>query len=289
MSRIGLVGTVEALHEELTASLTAAGIQRPADEARDIIAAVMDVARFWPTLNPDAAVTPEQRTAARRAFGLRARGAPFAYAVGRTAFRTLTLAVDERVLIPRQETEELIDLVLALQLKGTALDVGTGSGAIALALAAEGSFDRVIATDISSDALTVAERNVDACLGMLRTRVELRHGWLLEPAQGERVELLVSNPPYIALTERDDLPNTVRDWEPPLALFSDEDGMTATRAIVAGAADVLASHGVLALEVDCRRAQLVAETVAATGAFRDVEVRLDLSGRERFVLARLDR
>lgn len=289
MKTIDLVSTVESLHGELTASLAAAGIDRPGDEARDIIAAVMNVARFWPTLNPESGVTPEQRKAAVRAARLRERGAPFAYAVGRAAFRTLTLAVDERVLIPRQETEELIDLILALGLRGTALDVGTGSGAIALALAAEGNFDRVIATDISSEALTLAERNIDACMGTLRARVELRHGWVLEPARGERVELLVSNPPYIALTERDDLPGSVRDWEPPLALFSDEDGMAMTRALVAGAADVLAPDGVLALEVDCRRARLVADAVIATGAFRDVTVRLDLSGRERFVLARLDR
>lgn len=286
---IGLVTTVEALHDELTALLTAAGIERARAESRDIIAAVIDVPRFWPTVNPDAGVAPEHRDAALRAGRLRVRGAPFAYAVGRAAFRSLTLAVDERVLIPRQETEELIDVILALGPRGTALDIGTGSGAIALALAAEGRFDRVIATDVSLDALAVAERNVDACKGMLRALVELRHGSLLEPVRGERVDVLVSNPPYIALAERADLPRTVRDWEPPLALFSGEDGMTVTRVLVAGAADVLVPGGVLALEVDCRRAELVAEAVVATGAFRDVAVRLDLSGRERFVLARLDR
>jgi len=286
---IGFVTTVEALHDELTAMLTAAGVERARDESRDIIAAVIDVPRFWPSVNPEAGVTPEQRDAAVRTGRLRARGVPFAYAVGRAPFRSLTLAVDERVLIPRQETEELIDLILALGLRGTALDVGTGSGAIAIALATEGRFDRVVATDVSLDALAVAERNVGVCRVKLRAPVELRHGSLLEPARGERVELLVSNPPYIALAERADLPATVRDWEPPLALFSGQDGMTVTSALVAGAADVLAPGGVLALEVDCRRAKLVADAVIATGAFRDVAVRLDLSGRERFVLARLDR
>lgn len=281
--------SVDALYEELTPLLAAAGIGHAHDESRDLIAAVLDVQRFWPTMHPDWAVTPEQRSTALRATALRARGAPFAYAVGRAAFRSLMLSVDERVLIPRQETEELVDLILALEPRGTALDVGTGSGAIALALAAEGRFDRVIATDVSLDALAVAERNVDACVGLLRARVELRHGSLLEPVRGERVDVLVSNPPYIALSERADLPSAVRDWEPPLALFSGTDGMPVTRAIVAGAAAVLQPGGVLALEVDCRRAQMVADLVVATGTFRDVAVRLDLSGRERFVLARLDR
>ena len=284
---IALVTTVESLHDELAALLAVAGIERERAEARDIIAAVMDVARFWPAMNPDAPVTPAQREQAMRACRLRASGAPFAYAVGRAAFRSLTLAVDERVLIPRQETEELIDLVLAMTPRGSVVDVGTGSGAIAIALAVEGHYGRIIATDISRDALAVAEKNVTTYRHLLQAPVELRSGSLFEPVAGERFDLVVSNPPYIALTERDDLPASVRDWEPGLALFGGGDGMTALNALVSGAPSVLLPGGALALEVDSRRARMVAEAIVATGAFHDVDVRLDLSGRERFVLARL--
>jgi release factor glutamine methyltransferase len=101
-----------------------------------------------------------------------------------------------------------------------------------------------------------------------------------------RLRAVVSNPPYIAFAELDDLPASVRDWEPPLALLSGDEGLAATRAIVRDAPAVLEPGGLLALEVDTRRASLVAEAAAANGSFRDVAVHLDLTGRERFVLAR---
>jgi release factor glutamine methyltransferase len=97
---------------------------------------------------------------------------------------------------------------------------------------------------------------------------------------------VVSNPPYIAFAELDELPPSVRDWEPPLALLSGDDGLAVTRAIVMAAAGVLEPGGLLAVEVDTRRASLAAEAVATHGAYRDVAVHLDLTGRERFVLAR---
>ena len=206
---------------------------------------------------------------------------PFAYAVGRAAFRHLTLAVSERVLIPRQETEQLVDLVLERRSNGVVADVGTGSGAIALALAAEGRFDKVMATDVSADAIAVATENARA-LGLT---VEFRSGDLLAPLVGERLDVLVSNPPYIAFDEAATLPPSVRDWEPSHALFSGNQGLDATRRIVGDAPALLCSGGLLALEVDCRRALQVAELVATNGAFERVAVHQDLMGRDRFVLA----
>jgi len=218
----------------------------------------------------------------------RTMGAPLAYAVGRAAFRHLLLDVDERVLIPRPETELLVDLVLertrAVQ-GGVAIDVGTGSGAIAIALASEGRFSRVYGTDISRDALMVAERNVALAEPMLRAPVNLLHGSLLGPLLDVRARVVVSNPPYIALGEAVTLPAAVRDWEPAVALYSGTDGMTATARLVREAADVLSPDGLLALEVDMRRASLAAELVSRDRRFSDVRVELDLTGRERFVLA----
>ena len=277
-----------ALLAELAAGLESAGVALAREEARDIVAAVLDVPRFWPSTNREALIDATAVDEARNAAAARARGAPFAYAVGRAAFRYLTLAVDERVLIPRQETEVLIDLVFQAQSggSGTVIDVGTGSGAIALALAAEGHFDRVVGTDVSRDALDVAEANALFLRDDLGAPVDFMQGSLLAPVRDIRASVVVSNPPYIAFAELEELPPSVRDWEPPLALVSADEGLAATRAIIRESRAVLEVGGLLALEVDTRRASLVAEAVATDGSYGDVAVHLDLTGRERFVLAR---
>jgi release factor glutamine methyltransferase len=195
------------------------------------------------------------------------------------------------VLIPRPETEVLVGEVLdrfestGRSSWGTAVDIGTGSGAIALSLAAEGKFDRVIATDASLDALAVARENSARSAQALKAGVDFRHGSLLAPLAGETVDVIVSNPPYVAFSEAESLPASVRDWEPPLALFSGHDGMRATAEIVRNSAGHLVSGGLLALEVDERRASIVAEMMMGHGAYTNVGVRLDLAGRERFVFA----
>lgn len=278
---------VSGLVADVAALLAVSGVEQARREAQDIIAAVLDVPRFWPLAHLGASVDDPTRAAALRAAALRARGAPFAYAVGRAAFRHLVLDVDERVLIPRQETEELVEGVLAMSegRGGVAIDVGTGSGAIALSLATEGRFARVIATDISLDALVVARRNLAAVAPSLRAPVELRHGSLLAPVRRERASVIVSNPPYIAHEELASLPASVRDWEPGIALSCGAGGMAVIARLVRGAADLLAPHGILALEVDARRSSLAAELLACDARYENISVRLDLAGRERFVFA----
>src|SRR5262249_45417160 len=147
-------------------------------------AALLDRPRSWPTVNAGEPVSVEFIERASCAARKLRTGAPMAYAVGLAAFRHLTLAVDERVLIPRPETEVLVDLVLAEQSGGSVVDLGTGSGAIALALATEGAYDRVIGTDISLDALAVATANART----IRARVEWRPGSWLGPLEGERIQ-----------------------------------------------------------------------------------------------------
>jgi len=256
--------------------------------AQEVIAALLDVPRFWPGANGGESVEDSVCHAARLAVARLRSGAPFAYAVRRASFRHLTLDVDERVLIPRPETEGLVEQVLQLSggTGGTAVDIGTGSGAIALSLASEGVFDRVVATDVSLDALSVARQNASRLAGALRAPVEFRHGSLLAPVRDLRAAVIVSNPPYIAYHEAAELPAGVRDWEPALALLSGADGMAATVAIIRGAADLLREGGILALEVDARRASLAAESLAVDPRYREISVRLDLAGRERFVIAR---
>ena len=297
--------------------LAHAGIADARAEARDLVAALADQPRFWPTVQASELAEPGLVSAAWVAADRRARGMPFAYAVRRAAFRHLTLDVDERVLIPRQETEVLVDEVLSwlatrpardgsaagqasgeqpssqsdrptnAATGGIAVDVGTGSGAIALALASEGAFARVIATDLSTDALDVARGNAAQLAGALRAPVEFRHGAYLAPVQelGGRVRAVVSNPPYVAYHEAAALPAAVRDWEPALALFAGVEGMAAIATLIRDAPDVLEPGGLLALEIDARRAGTAAELVARDARYADVAVRLDLAGRERFVLA----
>jgi release factor glutamine methyltransferase len=258
-------------------------------EARELLAALHDMPRHWPTLGREQPLGDEHWAHALRAATCRAKGAPLQYAAGRAAFRHLTLDVDERVLIPRPETERLVDVVLdALRNApgGIVVDVGTGSGAIALALACEGAAERVIGTDVSLDALAVARANVARCAPQLRTPVDLRAGSLLAAVHERPLRAVVSNPPYISWEERDALPSSVRDWEPAVALFSEADGMAVTARLVREAGAALEADGLLALEVDVRRASMVAELVATHGAYDRVQVVLDLTGRERFVVAR---
>ena len=255
------------------------GVDDARREANDLVAALLDVPRHWPLLRANKWVPSDVWTRATAAATLRARGAPLAYAVGQANFRHLTLAVDTRVLIPRPETELLVDLVLGrVAPGGTAIDVGTGSGAIALALATEGRFERVIATDVSSDALAVARSNA----ATHDVAIEFVAGTL--PPNGS-ARAIVSNPPYIAFDEITALPGSVRDWEPMIALVSGEGGLATTTQLVRDAAARLEPGGLLALEVDARRASLVAERVSGDTRYTDVSVHLDLAGRERFVLA----
>ena len=282
--------TIGTLLVEMAAVLAPSLGRDAAREARELLAALHDMPRHWPSQARGESVNGAARALALSAATRRARGAPIQYAAGQAAFRHLTLAVDERVLIPRPETELLVELVLrrasGSEPGGVVVDVGTGSGAIALSLACEGTFDRVIATDVSLDALEVARVNLRRCDGVLRAPVELRHGSLLGPVPERGLRAVVSNPPYIALDEAASLPAGVRDWEPPVALFSGNQGMAAILGLIRQAAGALAPGGLLALEVDARRASLAAELAASHGAYDEVCVELDLTGRERFVVAR---
>jgi release factor glutamine methyltransferase len=283
--------SVGTLLVEMAAVLAPSLGAEAAREARELLAALHDMPRHWPALARGEAMDADAWRRALAAAARRARGAPLAYAAGQAAFRHLTLAVDERVLIPRPETEQLVEMVLRLDAEaartgGTVVDVGTGSGAIALALASEGTFARVIATDVSLDALAVAGVNVARCAGVLRAPVELRHGSLLGPVPERALRAVVSNPPYISHDEAAALPAGVRNWEPAVALFSGGAGMATIAGLVREAAQALAPGGMLALEVDARRASLAAELAATHGGYDGIRVERDLTGRERFVVAR---
>ena len=212
----------------------------------------------------------------------RIAGVPFAYAVQQGTFRSLTLRLDRRALIPRPETEGLVDLALArVAPGGWAADVGTGSGCLALALAQEGQFERVVGTERSPDAAALARENVS--LVRPRVPVDVIVGDLLEPLAGRRWRLIVSNPPYLSEAEYAALDASVRDFEPRDALVSGADGLAATRRLMAGARALLEPEGLLALEIDERRATEVAALGEAAGL--SVLVREDLFGKPRYAFA----
>jgi len=268
--------------------LEALGVRNGQREATSLWAAVAGVARGEVWLRRDDAPAEAVATRFWEAVQRRSSGIPFAYAVGRVAYRRLELSLDARALIPRPETEGLVDLVLQVTRDGgrgtggVAADIGTGCGCIALSLAVEGDFDRVVAVERSPEAALLARENV--ALVRPATPVELRVGDLLGPLAGERFRAIVANPPYLTTAEYAALDPAVRVFEPREALESGADGLDATRALLAGAGTLLESGGVLALEIDERRADQVRALAREYGWNRTL-VHEDLFGRPRYALA----
>lgn len=263
------------------------GIDEPRHTAELLLAEVLGLKRLDLYLQFDRPVSTDELARLRSILRRRVRREPVQYIAGRASFRHLTLGVDRRVLIPRPETELLVGEVLAWAGERQGLDVvdiGTGSGAIALSLRHEGRFGRVVATDVSAAALEVARENRDATVGV-QAGVELREGPGFEPLAGEWFDVIVSNPPYVAEHERSDLPPEVVDWEPPIALFGGADGLDVIRSLVAGAPSHLRSGGLLALEIGADQGPAVADLVAGNASYRSARIVKDLAGRDRIVLA----
>lgn len=227
----------------------------------------------------------------------RAAGEPLQYVIGRWGFRTLDLMVDRRVLIPRPETEQVVEVALgeldrmaaaSPRDRLVAVDLGTGSGAMALALVAERPRVEVWATDVSPAALAVAGANLAGLGGRPAARVRLATGswWSALPGNLHgRVDLAVSNPPYVASGEMAALDREVAVWEPALALEAGPTGLEAVRQILGGARGWLRPAGVAVIEIAPHQAAL-AQALAREAGFTDVEVRPDLAGRARSLVAR---
>jgi release factor glutamine methyltransferase len=278
--------TVVEMIRWTTEYLSGKGFHDARRSADLLLAGVLGLKRLDLYLQFDRPLTPEELAEYRERLRRRARHEPLQYIDGTEAFRDLVLKVDRRVLIPRPETERLVQEVLDWAAGRTdlrAVDVGTGSGAIALALASEGPFARVVATDVSADALALARENHQRCTPA--APVEFRPGDLLEPLRGETVDVVVSNPPYIGDEEAPSLDAEVRDWEPARALFAGTGGLDVIRRLVPQAAGVLVPGGLLAMEIGERQGAGVCAIIHQTNAFGAPRVRPDLAGRDRFVLA----
>lgn len=265
-----------------TARLVAAGVPDPGRDARRLMAHVLKVPPGRLTLFLPEPVDPELEAIFLTLVERRADRVPVSHLVGRRAFYGREFLVTPEALDPRPETETLIEVALTEPF-ATVLDLGTGSGCILLTLLAEREGAVGLGTDLSSAALNVAYWNRNA-LG-LEARADLREGsWYeaLTPAEGE-FDLVVSNPPYIAVNEMPFLAPEVREHEPRLALTDEGDGLSAYRILLSGLTRVLAPGGRLIVEIGASQGMAVSKLFSQAG-LRGVRVIPDLAGRDRVVL-----
>ncbi len=268
------IGSVLRLSTE---HLAAKGSETPRLDAERLLAKALDLERIELYMAIDRPLTPAELDAARALVSRRAKREPLQYVLGEWGFRRLTLAVDQRALIPRPETEVLVERALALLVgidRPRVLDVGTGSGAIALAIADEHPGSVVTGLDSSKEALALAAENA-ARTGFV---VDWVCSDLFQGLPSGPWDLVVSNPPYVDAADLPTLEPEVRDWEPHGALSAEG----AVEAVARGAADVLGAGGGLALEVGAGQTESAAAYLQQVG-FVDVRVTADLRGFDRVV------
>jgi len=279
------VVTIRELLAEGRRELARPGIEAPGREANLLLKHLLGMTEAALLAHDRRPVPSAQVERFRSWVHDRRRGAPAAYLLGEREFWGRSFAVDRRVLIPRPESEHLVELALALALTSRArvLDVGTGSGCLAVTLAAERPDWRVVASDVSPAALAVARANAR------RHGVAARLSWLAADLAAAvelgAFDLVLSNPPYVAPDDAPGLAAEIRDHEPPLALFAGDGGTAVARRLLA-AARALAPGAALALEVGSGQAERLRSTVAAEGGWELITTCRDLAGVERALLWR---
>lgn len=262
------------------------GDDHPRRSAEWLLSAATGLSRIELYAFHDRPLSPDERSAFRAAIERRAAGEPLQYVTGEMPFRHLVLKVERGVFIPRPETEILVDAALEA-LSGLeaplVADLCTGSGAVAVSIAYEHPGAVLVATDVSEQAVTAARRN--SLYAGVAERVQLFQGSLFEPVSREflgRMDVVVSNPPYIPTGMVRGLPEEVLGFEPMAALDGGADGLDVARMIADEAIEWLKPGGLLAMEVDETRAQAMAEEMHS--GYECVEVRKDLTGRDRIVV-----
>ncbi len=278
--------TIGAVLKWAADDFRAKGLESPRVEAELLLAVALGCSRI--TLLTDAArpLEPAELARFKAMVVRRRRREPVAYILGRREFYGRTFQVDARVLVPRPDTEILVEVALretsARDLYVRALDLCTGSGCVAITLAKERPTSSFVAVDVSADALAVARGNA---LRLGAYNVAFAHGSLFEPVQGARFDLITANPPYVTTAEIQTLDADVRDHEPHLALDGGADGLDLVRAIVEAAPRHLLPGGVLAMEIGADQGPATAALFEARG-FGGVRVDRDYGKRDRVVSGR---
>ncbi len=276
---------------QAVSKLRSEGIDRPRTNAELLLGAVLNAKKIELYLDRDRILTLQQIEKFNKYIRERVSGKPLQYIIGSTEFFGLEFQVNESVLIPRPETETLVETVIEL-LKDCPqpkiIDLGTGSGAIAISLAKNATGSSVFATDISPDALKVAEEN--ARRNKVEDQMDFLCGDLFEPLRGRNLEgaidCVVSNPPYVSEEEFDHLPKEVKNYEPIVALRTEDEGTSFHGKIIENSLDFLKVNGILILEVGLGQAGRVAGLIRDRKEFKDTVIKKDLGGIERIVLAR---
>ncbi len=258
-------------------------------QAEQLLAAALNLNRLELYLQFEKTLTPQEVGVFRGFVRERLKGSPVQYVTGTAAFRNLELSVGGGVLIPRPETEIVVEValeLLAAQDGERILDLGCGSGAIAIAICSERPTARAVASDIDRTALSIAAENAQR--HGVADRVALVCGDLLEPFAGGSANLdaIISNPPYIATAQIQTLQPEVRDFEPHRALDGGADGLEFYRRIADAAADLLVQGGAMVLEVGDGQGPAVTGLLEESDAYDQIEARCDLSGTERVVCCR---
>jgi release factor glutamine methyltransferase len=241
--------------------------------------------RAWLLTHPGEEFAEDAAGIFAELLGRRKSGEPIQYITGETEFYGLSFRVTPDVLIPRPETEHLVEKVVELAAgleQPRIVDVGTGSGAIAVALAHELAHARITAIDLSAPALAVARRNAE--LNGVSSRIRFLHGDLLAPVAAERFEIVVSNPPYVPAADRPTLSVEVRDHEPALALFAGDDGLDVYQRLIPAAFTALVAGGFVAMEIGFGQSKAIGTLLADSG-FEQVRFATDLQGIERVAIA----
>ena len=268
-----------------TDDLRSRGSSSPRLDVELLLGLVLKLDRVQLIVDADRPLSKDELAAYRALHRRRRAGEPVAYLRGVREFYGRNFRVDARVLVPRPETEILVETALrrtrALSLSARVLDLCTGSGCVAITLARERPTTRVVAVDLSEGALVVARENATR-LGVTHQIALLRSDLYAALDPGARFDLITANPPYISELEIPSLPPDVRDFEPRLALAGGEDGLAVVRGVVLGARSFLAPGGVLALEVGAGQAPEV-QALFEQGGFTAIERQRDYAGHERVV------
>lgn len=264
--------------------LAGKGVENARLEAEWLLCAALGLDRVGLYVNFDRPLTPAELTAYREMVARRAQREPLQYILGNQEFMGLEFEVSPGALIPRHDTEVLVEAALQRAAPTSRiLDIGVGSGCIAVALAKALPQVEVVGVEKSPEALALAERNA----GKHGVRVTLFEGSLFEPFPGQKFDLIVSNPPYIPTADMETLQPEVRDFEPHQALDGGPDGLAFYRLIIPAAPDYLTPGGWLLFEVGIAEASAVQALFEATGRFAELFTAKDTNGIERVVGGRL--
>jgi len=265
------------------------GIPTPRLDAEVLLSHYLETDRLGLYRNPERLLANEAVYGFHSCLARRQKGEPVAYITGQKEFWSLILEVNKEVLVPRPETEVLVEEVLRicsdLSFKNIdILEIGTGSGAIGIALASELKESRIVATDISQGAIKVAMRN--ACNNNVENRMSFRQGNLFEPISTEKFDCIVSNPPYISKDDFHYLPIDIRMFEPELALVAEREGLSFHEIIIREARSYLKEEGWLLMEIGTGQKDRVEDIFRKSGFYDDIGFRLDYAGIERVAMAR---